>query len=224
MEKYQTQAKEAENVYKTQLKEHEVRWATVHTNQLKAKHIRRILTLRSAQKLGKEMEKAKSEWTAFERKDVKMTEDINHLRNKLKTLDKTIAQREKELGEKKASIKSSQEDIARLEAQHKKLTEELDKHRQKLETMYESLNDETKPLQEKLDAKQTQLMPFKKRLHEAEAKLDLAKSELELSEKRGKDAQAQYEQAVQDVEGLLEKISARVRTAGSSPYQACPRC
>jgi len=67
------------------------------------------------------------------------------------------------------------------------------------------------PLQKKLEAKQTELIPFKKQVDEAQAKLDLAKSEHTMLGERAAAAQDQLDKAKTDLETMTDTVKQRVR-------------
>jgi len=56
-----------------------------------SQHINRLLYCRCFQKITKECEKTKADFASFERKDIKLREDLKHEKGKEKKLDATIA-------------------------------------------------------------------------------------------------------------------------------------
>lgn len=90
-------------------------------------------------RLGEELKNAKSNFESFEKKDVKLQEDIKHIKTKQKKLDKTIKQEKKTLEEKKSQQKMAAEDIERFQKEIDDLTKALQKEEKKLEKMNEKL-------------------------------------------------------------------------------------
>lgn len=81
------------------------------------------------------MEKAKSEFTKYERQDVKLHEDIKHMKAREKKLEASIKAEEKKVTEMERNVKISNEDIEKYEKELASLEKALKKEEADLETV-----------------------------------------------------------------------------------------
>jgi structural maintenance of chromosome 4 len=152
-------------------------------------------TRKQCEQIEKDMNKAKSEFTAFERRDVKHQEDMKHYKAKVKKLTATIA------GEKKF-IKDKSETVNRLKSEIEKCESEIDqcsvskeKEEKELDKIKVALREETKDFQVELEIKQKELIPFNKKVDDQQSLMDLCKSEVDILRAKSEQAQKKLEQA-----------------------------
>jgi len=164
--------------------------------------------------IAENLKNAKSEFESFERKDVKLQEELKHIKNKIKKLTKTLKEEQKKFEEKKASSKMSGDDIEKYKVEIEELTQKMTKEEKVLEKMRESIKDEVAPLHVKLNAKQTEYMPYQKKLDVAQGELDVVQAELDLLKQRSDQAVQQLEKAKQDLVDSETTLGERVSVEG----------
>jgi structural maintenance of chromosome 4 len=170
--------------------------------------------------LKQEMTKAKSNFSVYERKDVKLREDIKHSAAKEKKLQSSIEKDKKKLREKKAEVKRQEEDVIRFEQEIQKLTKELSVEEAKMEKIYSGLKGEVAELQVELESKQKELAPWSKKVNEEQAALDLARSELDLLLEKRNGPREVLEAAKTRLQELIAKIEERKKDSKSNPQQS----
>ena len=100
------------------------------------------------------VETTHSEFTSFERKDIKLREDLKHNKQKLKTAAKAIAAAQKTQTTSNTSVEKNSRDVearkSEMEAHEATLVDE----QQKLDAIALSLKGETAAVQKDIDAQQ----------------------------------------------------------------------
>lgn len=141
-------------------------------------------TQKSADVAIKTMNEAKDNYSAYERKDIKLREDIKALKAKEKKLKAAKVRESKraEDSEQKAAgflleKRDAEEKIIELQATLQGAQEKFDKVRDKL-------RKETEPIRQRLEEKQLELLPFSEEVNKCRKDLEVNQSELKfLTEK-----------------------------------------
>ena len=163
-----------------------------------------------------ELKATKSEFTEYERKDIKLREEIKHERNQKKKLMEKIKSESK----KEATASSKQEKaIARIpdiEAQIEKLSEERVKEDAKLEKIEEETKGVTQKLRRQLESKTEELAPVKQQRAVLQAALDTAETELHLLEDSSTRAKERLSSAEAELEALDETQESKRKNLSDS--------
>jgi structural maintenance of chromosome 4 len=177
-------------------------------------------------RMAKEMGNAKADWAVYERNHIQLEQDIKHLKEKRKTLAEEIKK-----NEKKAQQKAEESEAAGKEADA--CADELDQleaaaaeEERKLETILEGLKGETASLHDAMEVKQKEFMPFQKRLHAAQAEVDLAKSQRDLLAQRPALVAARLEEAEKQLADIVRAVAdkkAQLDTARARQAEAQAR-
>jgi structural maintenance of chromosome 4 len=129
-----------------------------------------------------ELKRTKEEFAAYERKDIKLREEIKHARTQKKKLaDKIKAEAKKETTAVNKGEKAT-ESIPQLEEKIVELTESKAEQDAKLEQIYEEMKGVTQKLRVELESKTQELAPVKQERAVFQATLDTAETELKLLE------------------------------------------
>ncbi len=160
------------------------------------------------------MEKAKAEFTKYERQDIrpsmsyvqneelwfkidiKLREDIKHMKSQEKKLEATIKGEEKKVQDTERNIEIQTLDIEKYEKELVQAEKTLKKEEAELEAVffvftwfylliifpkvYESIKGEVADYNVELAAKQKEFFPWSKKLNDAQEKVDVGQSEIEL--------------------------------------------
>jgi structural maintenance of chromosome 4 len=151
-----------------------------------------------------ELKKTKEEFTAFERKDIKLREEIKHERGQKKKLQDKIKAEDKK--EKTAVTKGEKaiERIPTLEAEIEAFSEDKVKEDVKLEKIEEETKVVTQKIRRQLEAKTQELAPVKQERAVLQAALDTAETELKLMEDSTNRAKERLESAEEELAALDE--------------------
>jgi structural maintenance of chromosome 4 len=126
-----------------------------------------------------EQQGAKDALAEFERKEVAVSEELKHGRENEKKIASKIKKLGKDLSEKQALQKLAAK-LPELEATLKKSSASQQAEEQKLEAMYEELKGESTKIHVRLEQKQTQMLPWTKKLNDAQSELEVSTSELDM--------------------------------------------
>ena len=127
-----------------------------------------------------EMDRVKSEFAVFERKDIKFKEDIKHLKAKDKKVRETVVKEQDKADKARESIPKQEKAITEAEATIAKMEKLIPDETKVLEKMFEATKGETDALRVKLEKAQEELVPWTKASNEAQSNCDLVKGEIEL--------------------------------------------
>ncbi|EGD82304.1 Smc4l1 protein [Salpingoeca rosetta] len=147
--------------------------------------------------LKKAAEKAKADFIAYERKDIKHKEDMKHNKTKLKRIEKSMQKDEKALNEATSQVTAAQDDVSRLTDEIKGLEVSLSKEEKVLESLYNEFEDDRLAVQQRLHEKQEALVPLSSARDNAAAAYDIKKSERDLLTKGARDIEAQLQEATE---------------------------
>lgn len=153
--------------------------------------------------------KTKEEFTAYERRDIKMREDIKHLKSLKKKLEARI-RKEGEKAEKSANkANEAEENIPELGERIVVLTEKKEVEDAKLETIYEEMKGVTEGLRLQLEEKTQELAPVQQERSVFQAALDTATTEVKLLEDSTTRAKEQLAVAEKELASLDETQSSK---------------
>jgi structural maintenance of chromosome 4 len=177
-------------------------------------------------RMAKEMGNAKADWAVYERNHIQLEQDIKHLKEKRKTLAEEIKK-----NEKKAQLKAEESEAAGKEADEcadelGQLEAAAAEEERKLEVILEGLKGETASLHDAMEVKQKEFMPFQKRLHAAQAEVDLAKSQRDLLAQRPTLVAARLEEAEKQLADIVRAVAekkAQLDTARARQAEAQAR-
>ena len=158
---------------------------------------------------------AKAEFSAFERKDVKLREDVKHAKSKIKKTEKTMTKDKAAMGEETARVTALEEDAERAAANVTELQAKVATEEKVLDEIYDSLKEETATLTVKLTPKQEELRPLSKARDEARSAADLVRSELELLTSDARNLQQQLTDTQANLVSAKETVAARTGEAST---------
>ena len=150
-----------------------------------------------------EMDRVKSEFAVFERKDIKFKEDIKHLKAKDKKVRETVVKEQDKADKARESIPKQEKAITEAEATIAKMEKLIPDETKVLDKMYEATKGETDALRVKLEKAQEELVPWTKASNEAQSNCDLVKGEIELvmsKANKAKEALANAKQVLADAD------------------------
>jgi structural maintenance of chromosome 4 len=177
-------------------------------------------------RMTKEMGNAKAEWAVFERNNIQLEQDIKHLKEKRKTLAEEIKKNEKKAQEKLEDAEAASKEADECADELGELEAAAAEEERKLEVILESLKGETASLHDAMEEKQKEFMPFQKRLHAAQAEVDLAKSQRDLLAQRPTlvaTRLAEAEKQLADVKGAVVEKKALLETTRTRQTEAQSR-
>mmetsp|Transcript_10732 Transcript_10732/g.16868 ORF Transcript_10732/g.16868 Transcript_10732/m.16868 type:complete len:1150 (-) Transcript_10732:83-3532(-) len=151
-----------------------------------------------------ELKKTKDEFSAYERKDIKLREEIKHERAQAKKLVTKVKAEDKK--EKTATEKgeNAAERIPQLEEEIQQFSELKLKEDAKLEAIEEETKTVTQQIRRELETKTQELAPVKQERSVLQAALDTAEAEMKISEDstvRAKDRLASAEDELASLDG-----------------------
>lgn len=153
----------------------------------------------------KAMNEAKESYSAFERKDIKLREDIKALRLNEKKLSGVIRQESKRYEEH--TMKHNQNLNEKEEGEEKQahLERNLQDAQDKLEKIRDKVKYKTAPIREKLEEKQAALLPFSERVNECRQELQISRNELKLITEKLDAPKQQLEEAEASLKDMRDK-------------------
>lgn len=159
-----------------------------------------------------ELKRTKEEFAAYERKDIKLREEIKHARlQKKKLADKIKAEAKKETTAITKGEKAT-ESIPQLEEKIVELTELKAEEDAKLEQIYEEMKGVTQKLRVELESKAQELAPVKQERAVFQAELDTAETELKLLEDAVTRATERLQASEEELEALDETQGTKRQT------------
>ena len=129
-----------------------------------------------------ELKRTKDEFAAFERKDIKLREEIKHERAEKKKLMEKVKKEAKKESTAVSKREKALERIPGLESEIEELTERKTVEDAKLETIEEETKGVTQNLRRQLEAKTQELAPVKQERAVLQAALDTAETEIKILE------------------------------------------
>lgn len=129
-----------------------------------------------------ELKRTKEEFSAYERKDIQLREEIKHGRAQKKKLGEKIKAEEKKEKTARSKHDKAVERIPRLEEEIEQLTEAKSREDVKLEKIEEETKEVTQQIRRELEAKTQELAPVKQERASLQATLDTAETEMRILE------------------------------------------
>jgi structural maintenance of chromosome 4 len=167
-------------------------------------------------KIAAAMAKEKKNFEAFERKDVKIREDMKHLKAKKKKADDKLAAEAKKCDGLKADVEANEAEVPKLEAKAAELAAELETAQARVEEITEGVRGEVDALRAEMDAAQAKLAPYEAQLaehtaaaKEAEAEAALVRQKQAAAAKAVEDAKTAREAAADKAEVTEAKLTAK---------------
>ncbi|CAB9521168.1 Structural maintenance of chromosomes protein 4 (Fragment) [Seminavis robusta] len=156
-------------------------------------------------KIRDELEITKEEFTAFERRDIKLREEIKHAKEQLKKAKTKVTTATKKQEEATRKGQEAEESIPDLEQECAELTDQKTVQDEKLDQIQEDVKEITKELRTKLEAKTKELAPVKQELGTFKASLDTALHEVKLLEDSTTRAKERLASSEEELATLDEK-------------------
>ncbi|CAK0785709.1 hypothetical protein CVIRNUC_008920 [Coccomyxa viridis] len=178
----------------------------------------------------KELDAANERFKEYERKDVKLREDIKHLSAKQKKLlDKLAKDTTKaEALERDAAVMAA--DAPRLEAEAVQLTQQLQQEEKELARLQEGVKGELEGYRRQLSALRAEQAPWEAQLAEVNGRVAVAAAERDLllkkqadAEKRLKVAEESLQTATQNAQAIEKEIIS-METAEKASRQEAEEC
>jgi len=162
-------------------------------------------------KIFKELTKTKEEFAAYERRDIKLREEIKHNKALKKKIQQKAAKAEKQEQDAMKKVEQAKKNIPEFETQIQELTSKKSSEDKKLEELQDKVTEETKELRALKDEKNKELSPVKQEQAVFQAALDTAEAEVNLLEDQVKQARERLESSEAEL-GSLDDSKAKKRT------------
>ena len=152
-----------------------------------------------------ELAKTKEEFAAFERRDIKLREEIKHGKTQKKKLEAKVKQQIEKEAECKEKGTTAEESIPTLEQEIVALTEAKQEQDVALETIYDEMKSVTQQLRTELEVKTEELAPVNQERVVYQAALDTASTEVQLLEEGVTRAKVKLQEAETELSTLDHK-------------------
>ena len=160
-------------------------------------------------KIFNELTKTKEEFAAYERRDIKLREEIKHAKAQKKKLDAKIKAEAKKEQDAIAKGEAAEESIPELEEKIESLKEVKAEEDAKLEAIYEDMKGVTNQLRTELEEKTQELAPVNQERAVFQAALETAETEVKLLEAATTRAKEKLEAAESELASLDETQQAK---------------
>ena len=152
-----------------------------------------------------ELVKTKEEFAAFERRDIKLREEIKHGKAQKKKLEAKITQLVEKEAECKEKGAAAEESIPSLEQDIVALTKARQEQDAALESIYDEMKSVTQKLRSELEIKTEELAPVNQERAVYQAALDTASTEVQLLEEGVTRAKEKLHEAETELSTLDQK-------------------
>jgi structural maintenance of chromosome 4 len=159
-----------------------------------------------------ELKKTKEEFAAYERKDIKLREEIKHGRGQTKKLGDKIKSETKKESTAISKGEKATERIPQLEEQINSISEVKVEEDAKLEEIYEEMKGVTEKLRRELEAKTQEVAPVKQERAVFQAALDTAETEIKLLEDSRTRVKGRLQSAEEELSALDETQESKRKT------------
>lgn len=149
-----------------------------------------------------ELVRTKEEFAVYERRDIKLREDIKHEKANKKKLALKVTTETKKESEGEAKSRAAEESVPILEQELKDLTGKKSEEDAKLEQIFEETKGETENLRRELEIKTQELAPVTQERAVFQAALDTATTEVKLLEDSTTRAKEQLASAEKELASL----------------------
>lgn len=137
-------------------------------------------TQKNADVAVKTMNQAKDDYSAFERKDIKLREDIKALKAKEKKLHATKVRENKRAEDSEQKAEDCLREKEEAEEKVTELDSALESAQKKFDKVRDQVRKETEPIRQRLEEKQTELLPFSEEVNKCRKDVEVNQSELKL--------------------------------------------
>lgn len=162
----------------------------------------------------RELNKAKESYAAFERKDIKLREDMKALKTKDKKLKGVIEREQKRVTENATKVEQYTNEKETAEGSMEKAEADITNAQNKFDKTRDKVKKNTQPVRDRLEKKQTDLLPFSESVNNARKDLQINQSNLKLLEERLAAPQINLDEASKSLEQIssdLQEATERLR-------------
>merc|ERR1712151_355931 len=161
------------------------------------------------EKILDELHTAKKNFISYERREIKLQEDIKHLKDKSKKLESKTKVETKNEKEAITKAEETEKRIPTLEKLVEQYTNEKTKEDTKLEQIFEKMKEKTDVLRKTLEEKTQELAPVEEELTVYQGALDTATMEVQLLEDSTTRAKKQLVAAEKELSSLDKNESSK---------------
>lgn len=126
------------------------------------------------------MNDTKEKYAAFERKNIKLSEDIKALKGKARKLEASKGREMKRAEESRVKAEECAKEKEDAETRITEVNESLHEAQHAFDKVRDQVRKKTAPIRDKLETKQAELLPFSEKVNECRKELEVAQSELNL--------------------------------------------
>lgn len=126
------------------------------------------------------LQRTKEEFAAYERRDIKLREDLKLCKAQTKNLDAKIKKESQREGDAAEAIRCANQSIPMLEATIKKLQDKKAVEDKRLENIFDEMKDATDQMRSHLEIKTNELAPLQQERAVFQASLEMAETEAAL--------------------------------------------
>jgi len=149
-----------------------------------------------------QLTKTKEEFSAYERQDIQMKENIKFEKGNIKKLEAKVVAETKKIEDAQTALSEAEESVPALEKQIAECTERKSEEDAKLEIIFEETKEVTEQLRKELEVKSQELAPLQQERSVFQNSLDTAQMEANLLEDAVSRAKDQLESAEQELSSL----------------------
>ena len=193
------EAEEEQREVNERLAEEQAKWSEVAA-QIKQSEKECKVRKKQQGAIQAELESVNKDFSEFERKDIKLREDLKHLKQKQKKVEEKLRKEQKNKEKLAKQIGACQSDIPQLEKGIENATKRLAYEQGKLEKMQDSFKDEIGGHREKLERINLELAPWEKQKNEVQGEIDVATAELRIIEDKASGAAKRLQSTQQAIE------------------------
>lgn len=161
------------------------------------------------QSVYQEMLKTKEEWAAFERRDIKLKEDIKH--TKL-LIQECKVKAQSELDKHDAAVGKGKEATAQIPELDEKLTQVQTQHQQAqsdLQTLHDKGRQRTRDLRRQLEVESKELLPLQEEQSQYQNRLETAETAVRLVQEKTENARTKLVEAQDELNNLESNKQAK---------------
>lgn len=166
------------------------------------------------EQIAQELATSKSEFAAYERKDVKYREDLKHAKEKEKKLKDSVKKETAKITKETKALATFESAAEEHEEKVKELTVATQKEEAALEEIYSVVKGETEALRNALEAKKKEAAPFRAQAEDCRSQVDLLGSEIELLRSKAEAGAKQLAELEASIAAIDTKLSLRQEDLG----------
>ena len=130
-----------------------------HTTKLKESEASYTQLVKEHKAIDDELENSRTTFTEFERRDIKIRENMKHGKTQVKKLRANIKKEEQKLEKFRENITEYENQLPKYEQQHAKLKLKLEREEKELETLLDGLKGKTQELRVEMEKKEQEVQP-----------------------------------------------------------------